>query len=244
MCWSPLGSQPLHNKYPTRVGNSSLSPSWTVNSCFSPCSVGLALTTNNQSKFGPPKQHEVILLAGTLTWLTISPVFLSQHVPLWPKNPATQSLPFMSVHMKGRDWKYKWLIFGVINTRSLVGHCSFLLSVIKGIHFLWKYMTVLSRFQPIPVEIRGLLKHFNVVSYPCEWFQYYLSPTNWKCILIKAKFNIIIHTTWLQLTCSVGVQVSYVWCQDFHLFIKTHRTTPQPVPVVTLGIIQGNPHPQ
>ena len=28
-------------------------------------------------------------------------------------------------------------------------------------------------------------------------------------------------------------------CQDLHLFIKTHRATPQPALAVTLGIIQA-----
>ena len=30
-----------------------------------------------------------------------------------------------------------------------------------------------------------------------------------------------------------------MWCQDFHLFIKTHRATPQPALAVTFGIIQS-----
>jgi len=62
------------------------------------------------------------LLAGTLIWSTISLVFVSQHVPLWPMNPATQlqALPriYTSTHISQLGWEI-WMPCMALNNCQL-----------------------------------------------------------------------------------------------------------------------------
>ena len=111
---APLACSPFTTNIPPVFGNSRFSSS-------SACKP--VLVTNNQSKFGPPKQHEVVLLAGILTLSTISPVFVSQHVTAWPKVPVIQALPCVSTHIpSGRPRESSFAKSGW--SAFLLVHCS------------------------------------------------------------------------------------------------------------------------